>query len=357
MPVIVAENDPIIRNIQVILDPDTPSDRQDAIADYFSVDLPDFHAWREELRARVPSVFPAEFRMADDLDAFRAALPDAAGAIVEGMAFGAAELDCAPNLRIVQKFGADLRNIDVEACAARGVPVKPLRRRVNGAVAEHIFALMLALAKKICEIGGRIDTASLEAIDYAPRLYDSRHCGRSNWGRIGGLGTLEGATLGAVGLGEIGRELARRASAFGMEVLYFQRRQLPEEVERVHGARYCGFEELLERSDYISVQLPSNRDTEKMIDAEAFRRMKPGAVLVNVSRAEIIDRAALIEALKSGHLGGAGLDVFWEEPAAPNDPLTRFPNVVITPHTAVAARWNGARDVEEAVLNFAEAIG
>ena len=357
MPVIVAENDPIIRNIQVVLDPDTPSDRQAAIADYFSVDLPDFDAWRDALRARAASIFPAEFRMADDADAFRAALPDAEGAIVEGMAFGAAELDCAPRLKIVQKFGADLRNIDLDACAARGVPVKPLRRRVNGAVAEHVFALMLALAKKICEIGGRIDPASLEAIGYAPKLYDSRHCGRSNWGRIGGIGTLEGATLGAVGLGEIGRELARRASAFGMEVLYYQRRQLPPEVERAHGASYCGFEELLERSDFISVQLPSNAETKNMIDAAAFRRMKPGAVLINVSRAEIVDRAALIEALESGRLGGAGLDVFWEEPAAPNDPLTAFPNVVITPHTAVAARWNGARDVEEAVLNFAEAIG
>ena len=216
---------------------------------------------------------------------------------------------------------------------------------------------MLALAKKICEIDGRIDKASLKAIDYAPRLYDSRHCGRSNWGRIGGIGTLEGATLGAVGLGEIGRELAKRASAFGMEVLYYQRRQLPPEVERAHGASYCGFEELLERSDYVSVQLPSNRETKNMIDAVAFRRMKPGAVLINVSRAEIVDREALIAALESGRLGGAGLDVFWEEPAAPNDPLTRFPNVVITPHTAVAARWNGARDVEEAVLNFGEAIG
>ena len=357
MPVIVAENDPIIRNIQVVLDPDTPADRQDAIADYFSVDLPDFAAWRDGLRARVPALYPAEFRMADDAAAFRAALPGADGAIVEGMAFGAAELALAPGLKIVQKFGADLRNIDTDACAARGVPVRPLRRRVNGAVAEHVFALMLALAKKLCEIGGRIDPASLEEIGYAPRLYDSRHCGRSNWGRIAGLATLEGATLGAVGLGEIGRELARRAAAFGMEVLYYQRRRLPPEIEQAHGARYCGFEELLERSDYVSVQLPSNRETRGMIDAGAFGRMKPGAVLINVSRAEIVDRAALLSALESGRLGGAGLDVFWEEPAAPGDPLTAFPNVVITPHTAVAARWNGARDVEEAVLNFAEAIG
>ena len=142
-----------------------------------------------------------------------------------------------------------------------------------------------------------------------------------------------------------------------MKVLYYQRRRLPPEVEHAHGARYCGFEELLERSDYVSVQLPSNAETRNMLDAAAFGRMKPGAVLINVSRAEILDRAALIEALESGHLGGAGLDVFWEEPAAPDDPLTRFPNVVITPHTAVAARWNGAWDVEEAVLNFAEAIG
>ena len=356
MTVVVAQNDPIIRNIQIVLDPDAPRDRFDAIADYFSVDIPEFTQWCEALRGRASKVWPAEFRMIDDQDDFIAALADADGAVVETFTVGEAELEAAPHLKIVHKFGFDLRNIDLAACERRGVVVKPLRRRVNGAVAEHAFALMLALAKRICLLNGRIDMASLEDAGFAPKLYDQRHCGASNWGRVGGLGTLEGSTLGALGLGEIGREVAKRAAAFGMEVLYHQRNKLPEDVERAHGAAYCGFEELLERSDYLTIQLPATPQTRNMIDRAAFARMKPGACLINISRASIIDRAALIEALEGGRLGGAGLDVFWEEPAAPGDPLIGFPNVITTPHIAVAARWNGARDIEELVMNLHRAM-
>ncbi len=356
MPVIVAQDDPIIRNIQVALDPDAPRDRVDAITDYFSVDMPDFARWCDELRGRASGVWPAAFRMIEEQADFAGALGEADGAIVETFTVGEADLAAAPRLKIVQKFGVDLRNIDLKACARRGVVVKPLRRRVNGAVAEHAFAMMLALAKRICVLNGRIDTASLEDVGYTPKLYDRRHCGASNWGRVGGLGTLEGATLGALGLGEIGREVARRADAFGMEVLYYQRNRLPADVERAHSARYCGFEALLERSDYVSIQLPATPGTRNMIDAAAFARMKPGACLINISRASIIDRQALIAALRSGRLGGAGLDVFWEEPAAPGDPLVGFPNVIATPHTAVAARWNGAADIEELVMNLDEAM-
>ena len=352
MTVVVAQDDPIIRNIQVVLDPDAPRDRVDAIADYFSVDMPRFAQWREEVRGRAPHAWPARFRMIEDQADFATALGDADAVVVETFTVGEAELAAAPRLKIVQKFGIDLRNIDLEACARRGVAVKPLRRRVNGAVAEHAFAMMLALAKRICVLNGRIDVASLEEIGYAPRLYDRRHCGASNWGRVGGLGTLAGATLGALGLGEIGREVASRAAAFGMEVLYHQRNRLPEDVERAYSARYCGFETLLERSDYLSIQLPATPQTRNMIDRAAFSRMKPGACLINISRASIIDRQALIEALRGGRLGGAGLDVFWEEPAAPGDPLVGFPNVITTPHTAVAARWNGAADIEELVMNL-----
>ncbi len=357
MPIVVAEDDPIIRNVQVVLDPDAPADRCDAIADYFSVDLPDFSAWCDDLRGRLPNAWPSAMRMVGSEADLAEALAEADAAIVESFRIDEAALAAAPRLRIVQKFGVDLRNIDLAACERRGVAVRTLRRRVNAAVAEHGFALMLALAKRICLLNGRIDRASLAEAGFAPRLYDGRHCGKSNWGRIGGLGTLEGATLGALGLGEIGRELARRAAAFGMDVLYYQRRRLPEDVERAHGATYCGFEEMLERSDYLSIQIPETRETRNMIDRAALARMKPGACIVNVSRAAIVDRAALTEALADGRLGGAGLDVFWEEPAAPNDPLTAFPNVVTTPHTAVAARWNGARDVEELALDLDAALG
>ena len=356
MTVVVAQDDPIIRNIQIVLDPDAPRDRYEAIVDYFSVDVPQFAQWCDELRGRASRVWPSEFRMVDRQDDFAALLADADGVVVETFDVGRAELDAAPRLKIVQKFGIALRNIDTDACARRGVVVKPLRRRVNGAVAEHAFAMMLGLAKQICVLNGRIDTASLEDVGYAPKLYDQRHCGASNWGRVSGLGTLEGSTLGALGLGEIGREVASRASAFGMEVLYHQRNRLPEVVEHAHSATYCQFEELLERSDYLSIHLPATPQTRNMINKAAFDRMKPGAFMINISRASIIDRGALIEALRSGRLGGAGLDVFWEEPAEPGDPLVGFPQVITTPHTAVAARWNGAADIEELVMNLDEAM-
>lgn len=356
MPVVVAQNDPIIRFAQVLLDPDTPAERQAAIADYYSVDIPDFAGWMEGVRARLPHLFPATMVMVDDADALHAALPDAAAAIVESLEFGAAELAAGPDVRIVQKFGIDARNIDAAACAERGVAVKTLRRRVNVAVAEHAFAMMLAIAKRLCGLNGLIDEASLVQAGYRPKLYDPRHCGKSNWGRVAGLGTLQGATLGAIGMGEIGREVAARARAFDMDVLYYQRNRLPEDIEAPLGATHCSLDELLARSDYVTLQLPHNPSTENLLDRDAFAKIKPGAVVVNVSRAPIINREALIEALDSGRLGGAGLDVHYKEPGDPDDPLLGFDNVLLTPHTAVASRVNGALDMEELVGNIETAI-
>ena len=357
MPVVVAEDDVIIRTVQVVLDPDTPAERRAAFADYFSVDVPDFDAWLEHIRAQIPGLYPATVHMVDDDAAFHAALPDADAAVIESLPMGETELALAGRLKVVQNFGTDLRNIDQEACARHGVAVKPLRRRVNIAVAEHAMALMLALAKRICLTHGRLDVASLEQAGFPARMYDRRHVAGANWSRVDGLMTLSGTTFGALGLGEIGREVAQRARGFDMKVLYHQRNQLPGDIEVQFGANYCGFNEILERSDVVSIHLPLTNATEGMIDAAAFRRMKPGALLVNISRAAIIDRAALIEALESGRLGGAGLDVHYAEPGEADDPLKRFDNTVLTPHNAVASRVNATADMEELVANLAEAVG
>jgi phosphoglycerate dehydrogenase-like enzyme len=356
MPVIVAQNDPIIRALQVVLDPKTDPERQAAIADYYSVDLPDYEDWRTKLRARLAVAFPSDMRMVDEQDQLDAALADADGVVVESLRFGRIQLDRAPRLKVVQKFGTDTRNIDLAACAARGVPVRTLRRRVNVAVAEHTLALMLALAKKLTKLDKRLDIASLEAAGYKPRMYDRRHAGAANWARVSGLATLNGATLGAVGLGEIGREVAARARAFGMGVLYHQRNRLPEEIERPLGASHVPFDELLARADFITIHLPMTPATTGMFDRAAFAKMKPGAFVVNISRAPIIERDALIAALASGRLGGAGLDVHYKEPSDPGDPLTRFDNVVLSPHTAVASRHNGANDIAEVAENIAKAL-
>ncbi len=357
MPNIVAEDDVIIRTAQVILDPGTDPERRAAIADYYHVDMPDFDGWMGRLRARMPALYPAAFRMAADQEEFRDRLGDADGAICESLRIGAEELAAAPRLKIVQKFGTDLRNVDLAACAARGVAVRPLRRRVNVAVAEHAFALMIAMAKKLFLVNGRIDERSLREAGFRPRMYDRRHAAAANWGRVHGLGTLRGATVGCLGLGEIGREVAARAAAFGASTLYHQRNRLPADVEEPLGAVHCGFGELLERADHVVVCLPLTAATRGMIDAAAFARMKDGAFLVNVSRAAIIDRNALVEALESDRLGGVALDVHYEEPAPEDEPLKRFPKAVLTPHTAVASRSNAAADMEELVGNLAAAIG
>lgn len=354
---IVAEDDVIIRTAQVILDPDTDPERYAAIADYYHVDMPRFDEWVAGLRERAAGLYPAAFRMLGGGDPLRGHLGDADGLICESLEVGAAELDAAPRLRVVQKFGTDLRNIDLDACRARGVAVRPLRRRVNIAVAEHAFALMIAMAKRLFLVNHRIDEASLRAAGFRPAMYDRRHAAAANWGRVHGLGTLHGSTVGCLGLGEIGREVAARASAFGAHVLYHQRNRLPAAAEGPLGAEHCGFGDLLERSDHVVVCLPLTGATRGMIDAGALARMRDGAFLINVSRAAIIDREALLGALEGDRLGGVALDVHYEEPAPEDDPLKRFPKAVLTPHTAVASRSNAAADMEELVGNLAAAIG
>lgn len=356
MPKIVAEDDVIIRTSQVILDPHTDPERYAAIADYYHVDLPGFDEWVAGVRASIPHLYPATFRMVGDQDEFRAAIGDADGIICETLTVGEAELDAAPKLKVVQKFGTDTRNIDLEACAARGVAVRTLRRRVNIAVAEHAFAMMIAMAKKICLVNHRIDEDSLREAGFQPRMHDRRHAAAANWGRVFGLRTLYGSTVGCLGLGEIGREVAARASAFGADVLYYQRTRLPEAVEAPLGATYCGFEELLERSDFVSVHLPINDSTRGLIDANAFARMKDGAFLINISRAPIIDRQALMDVLESDRLGGVALDVHYEEPSPSDEPLKNYPKALLTPHSAVAGRHNGAADMEELIGNLAAEI-
>ena len=356
MTTILAQDDPIIRSVQVILDPDTDPDRVAAVGDYYSVDLDDFEGWVADIRSRVPDLYPATVEMIDDQDGLLGGIAAADGIVIEDLLIGETELARAGRLAVVQKFGTDTRNIDLAACTRHGVAVATLRRRVNVAVAEHAFAMMLALAKKICRTNGLLDMDSLHAAGFPARMYDRRHVAAANWARVSGLQTLKGATLGALGLGEIGREVAARAHAFGMEVLYYQRNRLPAEIEEPLGAHYTNFEDLLARSDFLSIHLPINASTERMIDSAAIARMKPGATLVNISRAAIIDRDALIEGLESGRLGGAALDVHYKEPGDADDPLKRFDNVVLTPHIAVASRLNGVADIEELIGNLAAAI-
>ena len=355
-PLIVVEDDPFPRIVQAVLDPGATQERVDAFVDFFSTD-DDFLAWREDLRAAVGGLYPSRVVTVRTQEDLRAALPGATAVVTESLAVGAEDVAAAPRLRLVQKYGQVLRAIDVAACRARGIAVATQRRRSNIACAEMSLALMLDLAKKVRITHGLLSIDQLQAAGYRPKPFDRRHTGNSNWARIPGLRMLYESTLGVVGFGEIGRELALRAAALGMKVLYWQRTPVPATEAAVFGAEYAPIESLLARSDYVSVQLPGNASTRHILDRGRLAQMKPGAILVNSSRADLIERQAVVDALASGHLGGFGLDTPYDEPGSADDPLLGFANVTITPHTAAQPRTNALRDLGEMMVGMSRLLG
>jgi phosphoglycerate dehydrogenase-like enzyme len=355
--VLVVEDDPFLRVVGILLDPTTSAERYAAFADFFAHDEPDFAGYVARVRKRVGALFPADVRIVTTQEELRAALPGSRALIVEGLPVGRDELAAGADLKLVQKFGALPRNIDRAACEVSGVRVLTIRRRVNCACAEMAFALMLTLAKKLNRVMGRISVEQLAEAGYVYKAFDRRHTPNSNWPRIPGVRVLYESTIGIIGLGEIGFEIALRARAFGMRTLYHQRSRLSEAEEQALGASYVPLEQLLAESDWVLPVLPSSPATRGLIGREQFAKIKPGAMLVNISRADIVDRAALIEALRSQRLGGFALDPLYEAPGRSDDELLTFPNVAISPHLAAQPRFNALNDLSDLCAGVASALG
>ena len=351
---VLVEEDAVLRSVRVVLDPDTPEEHRRAVADWYRFDEPDFDGWLTRVRQQIPGLFPAQILFVKDEADLEAKIGEADALIVESFAVGEAQLAGAKRLRIVQKFGGLANNIDVAACLERGVAVEVQRRRVNVAVAEQAMALMLALAKRVPALNGLVTEAALRQAGYDPTPFDRRYTGNSNFARITGLRTLASSVLGIVGMGEIGREISLRAAAFGMTVLYHQRSRINPLEEAALKARYVGLDELMAAADFITPALPLNPSTRGLIGRAQLHRMKPGAMLVNVARGELVDHDALVEALESGQLGGFALDVGYKEPAPPDERLLAFKdgNVILMPHTAPAERQNNLNDIEEMCLKL-----
>jgi len=275
---------------------------------------------------------------------------------VESLRVTKDDLTAAPGLKVLQKFGSGLRNIDAAACAAKGVKLLTLRRRANISCAEHAFGLMLMLARKLGELDGLVTVERIKAKQGAYRPFDRRHTPGGNFVRMGGTRALNGATIGIIGLGEIGREIAIRAKAFAMNILYHQRTRAPESEERELGARYVSLPLLLAESDWIVPQLPTLPSTRDIIGRAEFAQMKRGAFLVNVANAPIINRDALIEALRSGQIAGAALDIHYKEPVPEDDELLSFDNLILTPRMAGSPRFNGLKDFEELITGLAREL-
>ncbi|WP_329342488.1 phosphoglycerate dehydrogenase [Streptomyces sp. NBC_00663] len=291
--------------------------------------------------AGLATLFPgdAEVTVVERADEDPAALR-AAHVVITALAPVTAEhLAAAPELELVQCASHGFDYVDVEAARDLGVPVCTIGSSGAEAqnVAEQTFALMLALAKQVVPA----HTALVEADWALPRLQRS-------------LTELSGKTLGIVGLGQIGREVARRAVAFDMTVVYTGRRRVAEETEtRLGGARYVPLDELLRVSDYVSLHAPLTDETRHLLDAAGLALLKPTAFVVNTARGALIDQDALADALDKGALAGAGIDVFDPEPPTPALRLLRAPGVVLSPHVGGVTRETLVRIALAAVRNVA----
>jgi phosphoglycerate dehydrogenase-like enzyme len=234
----------------------------------------------------------------------------------------AALLAAAPRLKLVQRLGVGYDNIDLAAAARCGVPVCNMPDFNAATVAEHTIMLILALLRRVFE-----STLLMKATHW-PLATLVAH----------GVFDFRGKTLGLIGLGAIGREVARRAAAFDVDILYYDRRRLPAADETRLGVTFSALTELLPRSDVVSCHVPGTPETSSLIGRDALRRMKRTAILINTARGTVVDEDALVEALQQATIAGAGLDVFAHEPLDPLHPLRRCPNVILTPHSAGQTR-------------------
>ena len=262
---------------------------------------------------------------------------------------------CAGRIRLIQKFGRDCRNIDLAAADELGVTVANLVRFSSLSSADHITALLLALARNLLSahraVLARRDPGLKQQFEKGPPR------NKFNWGSIRNIRVLAEQTLGLIGLGENSGEVAKRARLLGMRVLYHKRHPLSNEEEAaLGGVRYADCDELLAQADFVSIHVPYGRQTEKMIGREALRKMKRGAYLINTARGGIVDEEALYEALKSGHLGGAALDVYRYEPVPPDCPLLELDNVLWTPHISGGEPEFMLREVEDVLANIARVL-
>ncbi len=229
-------------------------------------------------------------------------------------------INSCPSLKVIANYAVGYNNIDLEAATARKIIVTNTPGVLSESTADLVWALILAVGRRLIE---------------GDRLVRS---GRwKGWAPTQLLGSdIHGKTLGIVGMGRIGRAVAKRARGFSIQVLYYSRTRLEPAIERELDAHSVSFEYLLAHSDFLTLHVPLNVQTHHLIDKQELLRMKPNSYLINTSRGPVVNEKALIEVLQKGRLAGAGLDVFEHEPRV-STKLLRFKNVVLLPHIGTAS--------------------
>ena len=275
------------------------------------------------------------------VDEMRRRTAAAAGILTTSMdRVDAALFDAAPNLRAVSQLAVGLDNVDVSEATRRGIPVGNTPGVLSKSTADLAFALLLGAARRTAE-----SERWLRAGGWQLAFHPTHWLGQD----------VHGATLGIVGLGQIGREIARRAWGFDMRVLYHSRTRNPA-AESEYGVTYADFATLLAASDFVILSVPLTPQTHHLIGAAELAAMKPTAILINVARGPVVDPAALYDALRSGVIRSAALDVTDPEPIPPDDPLLTLENLVITPHIGSAALPTRLNTMQLAARNLAAAL-
>jgi glyoxylate reductase len=237
-------------------------------------------------------------------------------------------LDKAPKLKLVARFGVGYDSVDVEECTNRGIYVTHTPEVLSSSVADHTWALILGFNRHISLADSYTRTRWAKREDNIPFGWD-----------------IKNKTLGILGLGRIGTEVLKRSQGFSVKTIYYDiRRQ--QDLEKEYGIEFVSFNELLCRSDILTIHVSLQESSRRMINGEAFDNMKPSALIVNTSRGKVIDEKALIKALQEKKIAGAALDVFEEEPIPLENPLLKLENVLLSPHCS-SATWETRRKMAE----------
>jgi len=265
---------------------------------------------------------------------------DAVGLINQYAPVGRKVMESLPDLKVIARYGVGVNTIDIPAATELGICVANVPDYCMDEVSDHAMALLMACARKVVLMNNEVKKGNWDFKVSVP------------------INRLRGQNLGLVSFGKIAQTLAKKAQAFGLNLLVFDP-YVSESVIKQYNAKSVGLEELLKESDYISVHAPLTAETEHLISEKELQMMKKSAFIINTGRGPVIDEKALIKALQEGQIAGAGLDVLEVEPAAPDNPLLKMDNVVINPHAAwyseqaeAELRTKTARGVAEVLQGY-----
>ena len=261
------------------------------------------------------AVSTVENRQAETLDL----IDDIDALFCMGVQVNPTMIDKGKKLRIISNFGVGYDNIDVKYAQSKGIIVTNTPQSVTAPTANTAMALLLDVCRRISELDRKLRQNAIP-----------------NWNAPAFQSTaIGGKTLGIIGMGRIGKAMAKRALSFDLDIIYHNRNRLPEGVEATYSAKYCTLDELLQQADIVSLHMPLNKATHHLIGARELALMKEKSYLINTARGGVVDHTALIEALQNKSIAGAGLDVFENEPEIPAA-LLSLDNVVLTPHTGTS---------------------